>query len=148
MREYVEGTGGKGGALVTSFNVTSRSDLRLYESDGNATMRSLLLSNGDDGGDGGDGGGDGDSGGDGFFLDTCVRLLARMIDTVPGSVALGDVVTPLAVKPVNVTWDVVGGNDGRVVLSGRIRVCSFLFPILWISLLMSTYLIRGRGGGG
>lgn len=103
VREYVDSTGNRGGALVTSFNATSRSDLRLYESDGNATMRTLHA-----------------RGADGF-LDACVDLLARMIDTVPGGVTLGDVVNPLAIKPVNVTWDVVG-NNSRVVLSGRIRV--------------------------
>lgn len=41
VQEYVDWTGQRGGPLVTTDNVTTRSDLRLYESDGNATMRSL-----------------------------------------------------------------------------------------------------------
>lgn len=102
VREYVDDTGNRGGALVTSYNVTSRSDLRLYASDGNATMRALYAQP------------------DAGFLDACVDLLARVIDTVPAPVALRDVVEPMAVKPVNVTWDVAA--DGRVAFSGRIRV--------------------------
>ncbi|KAI0414045.1 heme peroxidase [Xylaria grammica] len=102
VREYVDGTGGLGGPLVTSFNETSRSDLRLYESDGNATMRALYAR------------------GEAGFLDACVGLLGRVLDTVPAGVALRDVVRPMAVKPVNVTWDV--GADGELVLSGRIRI--------------------------
>ncbi|KAI0485738.1 heme peroxidase [Xylaria cf. heliscus] len=102
VREYVDGTGARGGALVTSYNATSRSDLRLYESDGNATMRALYTR------------------GEPGFLDTCVDLLGRMIDTVPAHVHLRDPIWPMGVKPVNVTWDVAG--NGRLVLSGRIRI--------------------------
>ncbi len=102
VREYIDGTGNRGGPLVTSFNETSRSDLRLYESDGNATMRALYAQ------------------GDGF-LDTCVGLLGRVINTVPAHVELGDAIQPMSIKPVNVTWDIAG--SGRLELSGRIRVC-------------------------
>lgn len=110
VRDYVDGTGPRGGPLVTSFNESSRSDLRLYESDGNATMRSLR------------------AGGDAGFLDACADLLGRMLDTVPAGIVLGEVIRPMDVKPVNVTWDINGdGDDAVVVLSGVIRVC-FLFP--------------------
>ncbi|KAI1426306.1 heme peroxidase [Xylaria sp. FL1777] len=102
VREYVEGTGNRGGPLVTSYNETSRSDLRLYESDGNATMRALYAQ-GDDG-----------------FLDTCADLLALATDTVPSHARLRDAaIQPMGVKPVNVTWDVA--EDGGLELSGRIR---------------------------
>ncbi|KAI0571494.1 heme peroxidase protein [Pyrenophora tritici-repentis] len=99
--EYVHWTGKKGGPLVTSYNDSMKSDLRLYESDGNATMRALLEK------------------GDGF-LDACVELMRRAIDTVPGGVRLGEEIAALAVKPVNVTFDFDG--QGKLVLSGRIRV--------------------------
>ncbi|CAE7187138.1 heme peroxidase protein [Pyrenophora teres f. teres] len=99
--EYVHWTGNKGGPLVTSYNDSMNSDLRLYESDGNATMRELL------------GQGDG-------FLDTCVELMRRAIDTVPGGVQLGKEIAAMAVKPVNVTFDFDG--EGKLVLSGRMRV--------------------------
>ena len=99
--EYVHWTGNKGGPLVTSYNATMNSDLRLYESDNNATMRALLAQ------------------GDGF-LDTCVDLMGRAIDTVPSGVQLGETITPMSVKPVNVTYDF--DADGKLVLGGRIRV--------------------------
>lgn len=61
VHEYIDGTGNRGGPLVTSFNESSRSDLRLYESDGNVTMRRLY--------DQGDG-----------FLNSCVSLMQRMVE--------------------------------------------------------------------
>ncbi|KAI1753198.1 heme peroxidase [Xylaria castorea] len=102
VHEYIDGSGNRGGSLVTSFNETSRSDLRLYESDSNATMQALYA-RGEDG-----------------FLDTCVDLLGRMIDTVPARVSLQDAIQPMGIKPINVTWDVA--ENSRLVLSGRIRI--------------------------
>lgn len=102
VHEYIDWTGNRGGPLVATNNVTTRSDLRLYESDGNATMQALY--------DMGDGG----------FEDACVELMGRMIDTVPARVSLQDVITPMAIKPINVTFDF--DNAGRLFLSGNIRV--------------------------
>lgn len=107
VHEYIDGTGHMGGPLVTTDNVTTRSDLRLYESDGNTTMRALYAQ------------------GDGF-LDTCVYLMGRMLNTVPSSVRLGDPIQPMTVKPINVTYDF--GGDGKLSFSGRIRV-SRLFTL-------------------
>ncbi|KAH8888604.1 heme peroxidase [Thozetella sp. PMI_491] len=101
VHEYIDGTGNRGGPLVTTDNVTTRSDLRLYESDNNATMQALY--------DQGDG-----------FLQTCVTLLGRMINTVPNQVVLQDPITALPVKPVNVSFGF--GDDGKLELTGRIRV--------------------------
>ncbi|KAI2471093.1 heme peroxidase [Annulohypoxylon bovei var. microspora] len=101
VHEYIDNTGQRGGPLVTSFNETSRSDLRLYESDGNKTMLELYAQ------------------GDGF-QDTCVDLLGRMINTVPGSVQLLPAIEPALIKPINVTWDIT--SDNQLVLSGKIRV--------------------------
>jgi hypothetical protein len=101
VHEYVSGTGASGGPLVTSFNVTSRSDLRLYESDNNATMIAL------------------DKQGAGF-QNTCVGLLKRMIETIPKGVVLSDVVAPIEVKPVNATLDF--DAHGNLIFSGYIRV--------------------------
>ena len=111
VREYLGGYGQRGGPLVTSENVTVRSDLRLYESDGNVTMRALGASK------------------EGFAA-TCKGLFERMINTVPKEVVLSAVVTPLRVKPVNVSFDIDLAGDplGRLVFGGSIRVssCSFL----------------------
>lgn len=104
LNEYLDGTGNAGGPLVTSFNESSRSDLRLYESDGNATMIALQ-----------------ESGQDGFFA-TCSTLLRRMVETVPSNVVLGEVVSPQFIKPVNASFSFDSG--GNVLFSGYIRVSS------------------------
>ncbi|KAI0114586.1 heme peroxidase [Hypoxylon sp. NC0597] len=100
VHEYIDNTGARGGPLVTSFNETSRSDLRLYESDSNKTMLELYAQ------------------GDGF-QDTCVSLLSRMLNTVPSGVQLQPAIAPALLKPINVTWDVT--SDNQLVLSGKIR---------------------------
>ena len=99
--EYLDSTGNRGGPLVTSFNVSSRSDLRLYESDNNATM--IKLRNQGAG-----------------FLDICKTLLQRMIETVPKGVFLSDIVSPLSVKPVNASLDF--DTQGNTIFVGSIRV--------------------------
>jgi hypothetical protein len=103
LGEYLHWTGKKGGPLVTSNNVTSRSDLRLYESDQNTTMQALY-----------------DQGED--FLDTCVALMGRAMNTVPSSVQLGEPIDAMPIKPINVTFDFDG--DGNLKLSGKIRILS------------------------
>lgn len=99
--EYLGGYGQRGGPLVTSDNVTVRSDLRLYESDQNRTMQKLGQSKD-------------------YFFDTCGVLFERMINTVPKEVQLSEVVKPIPVKPVNFTFDIT--NDQKLKLSGYIRV--------------------------
>ncbi|KAI0880494.1 heme peroxidase [Annulohypoxylon maeteangense] len=101
VHEYIDGTGQRGGPLVTSFNETSRSDLRLYESDRNKTMLELYAQ-GDE------------------FQDTCVDLLGRMLNTVPAAVQLQPAIEPALIKPINVTWDIT--SDNKLVLTGKIRV--------------------------
>ncbi|KAK7940734.1 uncharacterized protein PG986_013121 [Apiospora aurea] len=107
VHEYIDSTGSRGGPLVTSFNETARSDLRLYESDGNQTMRSLYDMTTE------------------AFQDTCAELLGRMIDTVPSGVQLRDTITPMAIKPINVLWGaptipkVVTLSSGNFVTSLR-----------------------------
>ena len=111
VNEYLEGNGQRGGPLVTSFNESSRSDLRLYTSDDNATM-TVLAGSGTEG-----------------FSDTCVDLLKRMINTVPSTVQLTDAIEPIEMKPVNVTFDI--NEAGALTLKGVVRVCPFSFR--WIS---------------
>lgn len=100
VREYVEWTSLKGGPLATTSNVSTQSDLRLYESDGNKTMRSLLAQ------------------GQGFF-DTFVEMFGRAVHTVPAGVELGEVIETMAAKPVNFTFDFA--PDGSLMLSGKIK---------------------------
>ncbi|KAF9257844.1 heme peroxidase [Marasmius fiardii PR-910] len=86
VTDYLSGQGNRGGALVTTDNVTVRSDLRIYASDNNATMRDLSTSSE-------------------HFISTCIMLFTRMMETVPKTVTLTDIIAPLQVKPVNVTLD-------------------------------------------
>jgi hypothetical protein len=103
VQEYIDWKGHRGGPLVTTDNVTTQSDLRLYLSDGNATMQELY--------DQGDG-----------FQDTCVEIMGRMINTVPAGVTLGDPVQAMSVKPVNASFDFDAA--GQLVFAGKIRVGS------------------------
>lgn len=101
VQEYVDWTGQRGGPLVTTRNISTQSDLRLYESDNNATMKALYAQ--------------GNSG----FLNTCVNLFEKAINTVPSGVQLGDKITALQVKPINVTFEL---HNASLVLSGNIRI--------------------------
>lgn len=100
VNEYLTGTGQKGGPLVTSFNVSSRSDLRLYTSDNNATIQDLSQSTQ-------------------FFFNTCVDLFQRMFNTVPANVTLTEVIEPMTWKPINTTFDFDGDS---LLLTGVVRV--------------------------
>ncbi|KAF8320733.1 heme peroxidase [Clavulina sp. PMI_390] len=101
VNEYLTGTGQRGGPLVTTANVTVQSDLRLFTSDKNVTMKALS------------------SAGASAFATTCSNLFAQMINTVPKGVTLTDAITPMAVKPVNVSLSV--DDNGVLSVSGYIR---------------------------
>lgn len=109
VHEYLNGTGHMGGALVTSFNDSSRSDLRLYQSDNNATMMELAKQ------------------GDGF-LETCRDVFQRMIEVVPKDVTLSPVIAPMIIKPINASLDF--DSDGNTVFTGYIRVSTLLVVVL------------------
>jgi hypothetical protein len=117
VHEYLGSYGQRGGPLVTSDNVTVRSDLRLYESDGNQTMQTLGQSTE-------------------YFFAKCNELFERMINTVPQEVTLSDVVTPVDVKPVNVTFDLK--SSGQWVIEGLVRVSIGSFLSTEISELTSS----------
>ncbi|KAK7050238.1 peroxidase [Favolaschia claudopus] len=106
LNEYLDWKGQRGGPLVTTDNITVRSDLRLYLSDNNATLQGLARSSSD-------------------FTSSCVSLLTRMINTVPASAQLTDIIQPVEVKPVNVSLTV--DSAGRVSFSGYIRLLSSNF---------------------
>lgn len=56
-----------------------------------------------------------------LFASECKRLTTQMLNTVPSGVTLTEI-TPIAVKPVNVTLTV--NSAGTVTFSGAIRVSS------------------------
>ncbi|KAF3012589.1 hypothetical protein E8E14_005591 [Neopestalotiopsis sp. 37M] len=99
VNEYLNGTGQQGGLLVTAPNENDRSDLRLYSSDNNATMKVLSE--------------------EAAFQATCLSLFERMIDTVPADVQLSDPIVPMTWKAVDMALDV--NSAGNVSVSGLIR---------------------------
>ena len=102
--DYVKSTGAKGGPLVTTSNVTVRSDLRLYQADQNDTMNRLAQS-------------------PDYFQGQCQGIFQRMINTVPGTTRLIspaiDPTTTTNLKPygiyLNVDW------KGTMTLTGNFR---------------------------
>ncbi|KAJ6525133.1 heme peroxidase [Mycena capillaripes] len=76
--EYISGT--TQNPLVVGANHTTRSDKRIFASDGNATMASFAES-------------------PDVFASTCASLFARMLNTVPKGVELTQVIDPLPIKP-------------------------------------------------
>ncbi|KAK0212136.1 heme peroxidase [Desarmillaria ectypa] len=78
----------------------SNSDLLVFSADGNATMQSMS---------------DAES-----FSNTCQAILQRMIEVVPSSVTLSEVIDPIPIKPVAIqlTFD----SSGTLTFTGEIRV--------------------------
>ncbi|QRV79935.1 manganese peroxidase 2 [Ceratobasidium sp. AG-Ba] len=97
VTEYLAGT--TKNPLVTAPG-GNNSDLRVFNSDGNSTMRAMSSPK--------------------AFLSTCGSILQRMIDTVPASVKLSPPLTPLTIKPFMLQLQLL--NTGNVQLSGYIRV--------------------------
>ncbi|KAJ7650874.1 heme peroxidase [Roridomyces roridus] len=76
--EYLSGTTVTENVLVVGSNVTTRSDLRIFSSDNNATMQRLASLD--------------------TFNQVCADLIGRMIDTVPKDVQLTDPIEPFDFK--------------------------------------------------
>lgn len=74
VQEYLTGTGKRGGPLVTTKNVTMQSDLRIFKSDNNATIKAMSSA--------------------AAFRSTCLTIFAKMLDTVPKSVTLSSPIGP------------------------------------------------------
>jgi hypothetical protein len=92
--------------LVVGPNITTRSDARIFSSDGNVTMKALAHSAS-------------------LFSSTCASLIARMLNTVPRTVTLTEVLEPLPVKPTDLSL-IMHANNGSFSLSGDVRVRLFL----------------------
>ncbi|KAJ6453546.1 WSC domain-containing protein [Mycena sanguinolenta] len=87
--------------LIVGFNSATNSDAAIFGSDGNQTMREFAESND-------------------AFISRCGDLLERMLNTVPSSVQLGDVIEPLTVKPYQLS--LFFNATGGLQLSGNIRI--------------------------
>ncbi|KAK9421597.1 putative Peroxidase [Seiridium unicorne] len=99
VNEYLNGTGQQGGLLVTAPREEDRSDLRLYLSDNNATMKAISE--------------------EAAFQARCYSLFERMLNTVPEGVTLTDPIVPMTWKAVDMAMDI--DTSGNVSVSGMIR---------------------------
>ena len=87
--------------LVTGPNVTTRSDLRIFNADSGQLVRRMANE-------------------PRFFFSTCNSLIERMLNTVPKEVTLTEVITPIAVKPGLVAATV--NANGTLSIEGEVRV--------------------------
>ncbi|KAJ7062950.1 heme peroxidase [Mycena amicta] len=87
--------------LAVGFNATTNSDARIFAADNNETMQAFAAD-------------------PNFFQAQCGLLLERMLNTVPNTVELSDVIDPLPIKPFELTLTL--GSDGRLTLGGYIRI--------------------------
>jgi hypothetical protein len=97
VTQYLDGT--TTNPLVVGPPATN-SDLRVFEADGNVTMRTLRDPK--------------------AFKSNCRDILQRMIDTVPSTVTLTEPIDPLPVKPVDIQLTLNG--NGTMTFAGAIRV--------------------------
>jgi hypothetical protein len=97
--QWIDGTSVD--ALAIGFNETTNSDARIFAADGNHTMRTFAQD-------------------PEFFSAQCESLLERMLNTVPKTVQLSDVIEPLPVKPHQLVLSLAA--NGTLAISGFIRV--------------------------
>lgn len=98
VTQYLNGT--PGNLLVLGGNDTTNSDKRVFGADANETMNALADP--------------------AVFQTKCADILERMINSVPSTVALTDVIEPVEIKPYVNTLGL--NSNGTIDFGGRIRV--------------------------
>jgi len=99
VTEYLLGT--TKNPLVVGPDPSARSDLRLFNSDNNATISTLRDP--------------------AAYSSTCAKVLQKMIDTVPAGVKLTDPIEVYPVKPSHLQLNVLADGE-KLSFSGQIRV--------------------------
>jgi hypothetical protein len=103
VKEYLDGSGQAGGPLVTTNNLDFRSDFRIFNSDGNKTIKAMNTPQ--------------------TFEDVCFKIFERMINTVPKNVTLSkNVVGPRLWITIESHLDL--SQTGSVLYSGTIATHS------------------------
>ncbi|KAJ7876179.1 heme peroxidase [Mycena olivaceomarginata] len=97
VHEYLDST--TINVLEVGKNITTRSDLRIFSSDGNVTMKRLASPE--------------------VFNQECINLIGRMIDTVPSTVKLTDPVEPIDYK---VQKTMLFPSNGSLAFLATLRV--------------------------
>ncbi|KAH8913940.1 hypothetical protein BT69DRAFT_1327053, partial [Atractiella rhizophila] len=116
--EYVQGT--TTNPLVSGNNITLQSDGRIFSSDGNVTIKQM-------------------AGSDQVFQDTCKVLFEKMIDTVPSTVTLSDVYTPLAQKVGPITF-------GINTTTGGLQMTTYLRMLDVSDSVKATLFVESKDG--
>ncbi|KAF9050164.1 heme peroxidase [Panaeolus papilionaceus] len=88
VTDYLEGTSVN--PLVVGFNETTRSDLRIFNSDGNVTVRALADPS--------------------TFQERCKIMMQKMVDTVPSGVTLTEPMQPLEGKVYEAGYRFINGT--------------------------------------
>ncbi|PPQ76605.1 hypothetical protein CVT24_013073 [Panaeolus cyanescens] len=96
VAQYLDGT--TQDPLVVSRNVSARSDLRIFSSDGNVTMNKLSDPN--------------------IFQSRCVTLIERMLNTVPAGVQLSE--------PIDVLPEIPHASTGLQIVNGSVTFTTSL----------------------
>lgn len=99
LQHYIAGTNKSGGPLVTTSNTSFQSDLHIFESDGNTTVRDMSTSLE-------------------AFEAACFPVFEKMINTVPTGTILSDVIGPRQWITMESHLDL--DSTGAVVYSGVI----------------------------
>ncbi|CAG7558975.1 unnamed protein product [Fusarium equiseti] len=109
--------------LIVAKNATLRSDKRIFDND-KATMKTLATKEG--------------------FNKICPQVFARMIDTVPKSVKLTEVIDPYEVKPyIN---DMSLDSNGKIHFAGAIRLLITKEETLKLDEISAKLIYVGRDG--
>ncbi|KAH7173420.1 heme peroxidase [Fusarium flagelliforme] len=109
--------------LIVAKNATLRSDKRIFDND-KATMKKLATKEG--------------------FNKICPEVFARMIDTVPKSVKLTEVIDPYEVKPyIN---DMSLDSKGKIHFAGAIRLLITKEETLKLDEISAKLIYVGRDG--
>ncbi|KAF7363227.1 Peroxidase [Mycena venus] len=102
VHEYLDST--TINVLEVGPNITTRSDLRIFSSDGNVTMKRLASAD--------------------VFNQECTSLFERMINTVPSTVTLTDPVEPINYK---VSGTMLYPRDGSLAFLATLRILDSSF---------------------
>jgi hypothetical protein len=97
--EYVAGTSQN--PLISGYNIATRSDDRVFASDNKVTITTLTDTT--------------------IFANTCVDILSRMVNSVPSTVTLSEVIAPYQMKPNNLKLDISADGES-LTFSGELRI--------------------------
>ena len=119
VTEYLDGT--TRNPLVVGANPTAYSDGRIFGLNNNQTVSAMADVN--------------------AFTNTCSRVLAKMVNTVPNGVQLSDVIAPYELKPTNLQLN-VAADPQNLDFTGELRILTNSLPSSSISSVQLIYKDR------